>query len=226
MPSLPGLLDCSAHRANLNDRVEKVEVLLRETHQAGLAPEVGQTARGVTMVLLFAAYEQLLTSLCRSLLETASTLRVGVRRLTPGFKVFAVFEKLQGVSATSLNSIWKKHGPEMIEILQGGQVGSLTTTVFPADGSFMRASQVTLFCSLFGLPAPGPVLKEMWGGLDTVVIARNDIAHGTLPADEVGRRYTYDEMLAITYLWKVRWTEFLDLAEQEAAHRDFYRTKR
>ena len=47
-----------------------------------------------------------------------------------------------------------------------------------------------------------------------------------LTADEVGRRYTVDEMRALAYLWQVRWTDFLDVVETSAASRDFYRTRR
>jgi hypothetical protein len=207
--------------------VEKVSELLDAAHAtSATTPDIGSTARGLSIVLLFGAYEQLMRSLCRSLLESASGLRVGVSRLTPGFKLVAVFNNLQGVTDVGPPKVWKKHGPEIISRLESGLAKDISTDIFPHDGSFMRPSQVSLFCSLFGLGDPGPILREVWSRLDSIVIARNDIAHGTLTADEVGRRYSVDEMRALAFLWQVRWTEFLDQVERLGATREFYRRRR
>jgi hypothetical protein len=218
------LLDCGPHRANLQERISKAGEVLDASHPpvAG-RPDVGSAARGLTIVLLYAAYEQLLTSLCRSLLETAASLRVGNKRLRPGLQLFSVFNLLQGAAAVGTPQVWRRHGPELIRTLHSGQVADLPTNLFPRDGSFMKRSQVTLFTDLMGLPHPGPVLKEVWARLDTVVGERNNIAHGNLTADEVGRRYSVVDVQALTYLWGIRWAEFLDAVEQAAATRDFYR---
>lgn len=83
------------------------------------------------------------------------------------------------------------------------QIASKSTAgSFPHDGSYMRRSQVSLFCELLGIGDPGPILREVWSRLDTVVIARNDIAHGTVTPDEVGRRYSVDEVRALAYSGK------------------------
>lgn len=77
----------------------------------------------------------------------------------------------------------------------------------------MKASQVRLFCDLFDLGDPGPVLREVWPQLDTIVDLRNGIAHGRLTPDEVGRNYTHDEVLTLVNLWEIRWLEFIDWIE-------------
>lgn len=225
--SLQPLLSCAQHRQNLVDRVQRASDLLEATHPpaAGRA-DIGSSARGLVIVLLFAAYENLLTALCRSLLEAAASLRIGAKRLRPGFQVFAIANSLKGVFDAGRSTVFTNHGPQIVAQLRAGKARDIDTSIFPHDGSYMRKSQVLLFCELFGLPHPGATLREVWQRLDVVVTERNGIAHGRLTADEVGRNYTVDEMRALTYLWVIRWTEFLDLVEQSAANRNFYRVSR
>jgi hypothetical protein len=219
------LLWCDPHRNDLRDRVEKVRQLLEATHPPlPGGPDVGSAARGLSILLLHAAYEQLLTSLCRSLLESAASLRVGNRRLKPGIRLFSVFTLLEGVTNVTPTTVWKNHGPKVIETLEHGKAAVLPTDLFPKDGSYMKRSQVVLMAGLFGLGDPGTILKEVWARLDTIVTERNSIAHGGVTADEVGRRYSLDDMRVLCNLWELRWSEFLTAAEVAGSNRDFYRT--
>lgn len=215
---------CQLHRSELRDRVDVVRDLLIATNPPVQAtPDVGAEGRGLSIVLLFGAYERLMTSLVQSLLEYVATLRVGSRRLRPGLKVFALFDKVQGLTAAAGPSIWTNHGPAIITLLENGHCSDLRSDLFPKDGSYMRASQVSLVAKLFGMDDPGTILKEVWGRLDTLVVERNGIAHGRLTAGEVGRNYTPAEVHALAYLWCQRWTEFLDHVETKAASRSFFR---
>lgn len=218
------LLSCKTHKSDLSQRVAKACELLDASHPPVTGrPDVGSAARGLSIVLLYAAYEKLLTSLCRSMLETAATLRVGNKRLRPGLRVFSIFNLLHGVTDVGPSQVWKKYGPEVVDALEYGKVKNLPTNLFPRDGSFMKRSQVTLFAELMGLPSPGPILQEVWARLDTVVTERNSIAHGNLTADDVGRNYTITEVTVLAYFWELRWTQFLDAVEAVASIRDFYR---
>jgi hypothetical protein len=175
------------------------------------------------MVMLFASYEKLLRSTCISLLETAASLRVKNSRLHPGLQLFAVYPKLEGLIDAGKKSIWTTHGPAIVSRLGSGDCSEIAASLFPNDGSFMRQSQVELFSNMFGLPHPGGVLLEVWQRLDQVVRDRNAVAHGDETAEQVGRRYTEDEMLALVYFWHLRWGDFVDDVETRGAQRGFYR---
>jgi hypothetical protein len=71
-----------------------------------------------------------------------------------------------------------------------------------------------------------PVLREVWGRLDSIVSERNQIAHGRLTADEVGRNYSIGELMELVQLWRDRWGSFLGWVESKASTRDFFRTRR
>lgn len=86
----------------------------------------------------------------------------------------------------------------------------------------MRQGQVKTICGLFELGDPAPILREVWQELDSVVRDRNAVAHGRETADEVGRRYSEQEILEKLDSWEARWLDFLDWVEAQATQRSFY----
>jgi hypothetical protein len=233
------MFSCAAHKTELENRLQTVEAIL-ETTQAvrdileesgapNSAPgltDISREARGIGIVLLYAAYENLMTSLCRSLLEAAIQLRVGNRRLHPGLQVFAVFNKLQAINAVTAPKIWRGLGLDVVTTITDSRYCTISADVFPNDGTHMKRSQVDTFCRVFDLGDPAPVLREVWGRLDSIVSERNQIAHGQLTADEIGRNYSIGELLELVQLWRDRWGSFLEWVESKASTRDFFRTRR
>ena len=221
------MLDCALHRAEFQQRMSVVRALLAAGHQTGSnpSPDVSKESRGLAILLLYAAYENLLTSLSRSLLEVAVRLRVGNKRLRTGLKIVAVHSKLQSTSASPAAAIWRS-GFELMETLSDGRLCTISPDIFPNDGSNFRRSQVLTFCKVFGLTDPGPILREAWQRLDTIVSERNSIAHGREAPGDVGRRYTQQELNDLVDLWDARWMEFLTWVESTAQSRDFYRMPR
>jgi hypothetical protein len=219
------MLDCTPHRDDLRDRLASVRRLLASTHQ-GLHPDVSREARGLVIVLLYASYEQLLTSLCRSLLETTAALRVGNRRLRPGFQVFAAYSKLQAANVATQSAIWRGHGLDVVKTIADRRFCTISSDVFPYDGTNMKRTQVSTFCNIFELGDPAPILREIWGRLDTIVAERNGIAHGRLRPEEIGRNYSISDLQSLVDLWEKRWNDFLDAVEAKASTRAFYRLAR
>ncbi len=223
------MFDATSHRQELSRRIDAIRRILAVSHPTpSPAPnmDIGREARGLCIVLLFAAYEHLLTSLCRGLLEAASRLRVGNRRLKPGIRLFAVHGDFQAIQASSTGKLWNEYGPRLFQRLEQPRPCSINVDLFPADGSFMKRSQVSLFCRLFDLGDPGAVLKEAWGNLDSIVSQRNAIAHGGQTPEEVGRNYSISDINGLVDSWELRWREFLDHVELSAASRDFFRNRR
>jgi hypothetical protein len=220
------MLDCTAHRAELDDRMMSIRNLLDATHNTAHSPDASREARGLAIVLLYASYEHLLVSVCQSVLEKAGSLRVGNRRLRPGLQLFAAFPKLQAVQAGGSGSIWRGSGMEIVNTIIDRRGCSISPAVFPDDGSHMRRSQVTTVCNLLDFDPPAPILREVWERIDTIVSERNAVAHGRRTADEIGRNYTLLELTTLVDLWELRWKDFLAAAEARASTREFYRLAR
>jgi hypothetical protein len=199
--------------------------MIDATHVSGAhtSPDISREVRGLCVLLLYAAYERLLLSLCRSILETARSLRCGNRRLKPGLRLFAAFSTIQSVNNVSQKQIWKGKGLELVNTLGERKSCTISADVFPTDGSHMRQQQVVTFCELLELGEPGPILKNAWGRLNTIVTQRNEIAHGAKTSEEIGRSYTVGELRDLVDIWELRWGEFIDHVETAASDRDFYR---
>jgi hypothetical protein len=188
------MLSCSIHRDELHKRLSSVNAILDASHPATDGIDISREARGISIVLIYAAYENLLYGLCRSLLEVAVQLRVSNRSLRPGLQVFAAFGKLQAIASINPARIWSGAGHDVIATVTRSDECTISPDLFPTDGSHMRQSQVVTFCKVFDLGHPAPVLQEVWERLDTIVSERNAIAHGRQTPDEVGRNYTIAEV--------------------------------
>jgi hypothetical protein len=220
------MLDCQLHRDDLEYRLTAIRSLITAAHPADVTgPDISRESRGLAVLLLYASYENLLRTLCATLLDTAANLRVGNRRLQPGLKVFAAYPELSAINDAGPTKVWGR-GLAAITRLNDSRNSSINSAIFPNDGTNFRTTQVRTFCEIFGLPDPAPVLREVWSRLDAVVADRNAVAHGTETPDDVGRRYTLLEINGIVDLWDLRWMDFIDWVESAARVRDFYRTSR
>ena len=224
------MINLSLHVIAFQDRIDSAVRLIDETHPRpttstiGTAGPISREARGLVIVLLFGAYENLLSSLTRTLLETALALRVGNRRLRPGFRAFALASSAKSIKDLSEKKLYSHGLPRLVEAADpGGRICTIDPSSFPADGSFMKASQVTLWCELFNISNPHLILYRTWATIDAVVAERNGIAHGRLTAGEVGRRYTEGEIRQLVSDWRDDWLEFLQIVENLGRSRDFYR---
>jgi hypothetical protein len=211
---------------DLNDRILTAVRLIDETHPKGASQQgpISREARGLAIVLLFAAYENLLRTLTRTLLEEAVRLRVGNRRLQPGFRAFALVNSAKSIRDLSQRKVYSHGLPRLVRDADpGGRVCTIDSNSFPDDGSFMKQSQISLWCSLFGIADPHTILRRSWTSVDAVVVQRNEIAHGRETPDDVGRRYTEQEIRLLIVDWHADWLDFLVDVGQRAANRAFFR---
>jgi hypothetical protein len=225
------MIDINFHISDLNERLDSAVRIIDETHpkpQAGkpaITGPISREARGLTVVLVFAAYENLLYSLTRTLLEAATKLRVSNRRLRPGFRAIAMVASAKSLKDASEKKLFSQSLPRLVGTAsQGGRSCTIDTTTFPADGSFMKTTQIEVWCQLFDIPDPNLVLYRTWSVINTIVSERNGVAHGRLTADQVGRNYTEGEIRRLIEDWRQDWTDFLVVVGARASTRDFFRT--
>jgi hypothetical protein len=225
------MINVQLHVNDLNERLDSAVRIIDETHPRvqpnsllAIGP-ISREARGLTVVLVFASYENLLYSLTRTLLEAAIRLRVSNRRLRPGFRAIAMVASVKSVKDASDKKLFSHGLPRIVDTAsQGGRSCTIDTNTFPSDGSFMKKSQISVWCELFNIPNPQIVLHRTWSVIDTVVSERNSVAHGRLTADQVGRGYSEGEIRQLIEDWRMDWTDFLNFVATCASTRDFFRT--
>jgi RiboL-PSP-HEPN len=224
------MISVTRHIAELNDRMDAAILLMDETHSApstGRLPgPAAREARGLVIVTLFAAYENLLRSLTRTLLEGAIRCGVSTKRLQPGIMTFALIDSTTAARDRSSKRLYSDSLPAIINAFHADRrSSSIDSNAFPDDGTFMKSTQVQLWCRLFGIAPPASILRRIWASLDAVVAQRNEVAHGARTASEVGRRYTEAEMRDLIDDWRHDWTAFLSLVGIRASTRDFFRVR-
>jgi hypothetical protein len=218
------LLDLSSVRDEFSERMDAVDRVLTVSHRSPTGIE--RDARGMAIVLMFAAYERLLFELAKALNATASGLRVGNRRLRPGFRALALHDRAKSLHDSAPSRFYVKTLVSLLETADQARGSTLASTTFPDDGSYMRSSQVRVWCNVYGIEGPELILARIWQNLDAVVVDRNAIAHGRLRADEVGRERSLDDIRRLAGDWRGAWTDFVDHVEKCGNSRDFYRTPR
>lgn len=222
------MISVTPHRQALQQRIDVVVSLIDETHPS--LPAVGmisREARGLAIVLLFAAYEELLKSLTRTILETVVRLRISNSRLQPGLRAFAIQNAAKSLRSVGEKRLHVKAIPSIIELIgRTDQTPTVSPSDFPDDGSFMKQSQVEVWARTFQVGPPGAILKRVWNSIDGVVAQRNEIAHGATTPQDVGRRYTEQEMRTLISNWSSDWDDFLVHVEGCASTRDFFRVPR
>ena len=217
------MLDLTRHRGELEDRLKSArDLVISGELTANQTMDISRETRGLAVVLIFAAYENLLKSMCTSVLEEVAASRAGNRRLKPGYKVFATATSFQGLFDAGSKHLWTGRGFELMELVHSSTKLTVSTTSFPSDGSYMKRSQVKVICDLFEFGNPASIMGRMWSVIDTIVKQRNAVAHGQLRADEVGRRYTYLELLALIEDWRGAWLDFLNWVESQCKSSDFF----
>lgn len=220
------MISVQLHLDDLQDRIDVADRLIDETHPGGGGSgPISREARGLVIVLLFAAYENLLTSLTRTLLEGAIRCRVNNGRLRPGFRAFALESVAKSLRNVSEKKVYVSALPKIVEAaLPGGRRCTLDPSSFPSDGSFMRRSQIQLWCRMFDVPDPHLLLHRTWMTIDTVVSERNGVAHGRMTPEEVGRGYTEGDIRKLVSDWHSDWHDFLTDVGVRGQSRDFFRT--
>lgn len=113
-----------------------------------------KTAKGISFVFLFSAYEQLLKGTVRAVLETANSYRGKLKNMQDGFIAAALNSSFRSYADAS-NVKTKIGNARDVRSLLDSCVRDLKfTDYFPDDGSYMKSTQVRTICCLFDLGGP------------------------------------------------------------------------
>lgn len=213
-------------RLEFNDQMDLADELLAVGNKTVTLANLGisRETRGLTMVILFAAYEKLLRSLAREILETTTTYRGYRRNLAPGIRALSLSGAVSSVKDSSKKNLWSQ-GVAAIDADLSSPASSLNTSAFPETGTFMDEWQLSVYCKTFGITNWGAALQSAKPLIEEIRQARNDVAHGDQTAREVGRNTSIGDMQAKVAAWRGGWNRFLDLVEIQAAQSSFFKVK-
>ena len=127
-----------------------------------------KTAKGISFVFLFSAYEQLLKGTVRAVLETANSYRGKLKNMQDGFIAAALNSSFRSYADAS-NVKTKIGNARDVRSLLDSYVRDLKfTDYFPDDGSYMKSTQVRTICYLiWGTP------RQFWEELGVISMTSN-----------------------------------------------------
>lgn len=175
-------------------RVQEARLLLSLCASGDVSADIARTIRGHIFVTLHGMYEQCLSECVYTAIDLANRLAIPVSNMKHGLQLLALLPQFQGYRDCSMERSWLR-GTKILAESVSDAPGSLPI-VFPADGSFMKPSQLELIWSLFDIPGDPWPDSRLIGRIHEIVDARNDVAHGSLAASERGARLSDSEMLS------------------------------
>lgn len=181
-----------------SDRISQVAAMVRAIEDAELrsgmaVSSITRAAKGLVFVVLYAAYEYCVHQAFRATVLALNAHSVPHRQLAPGALALALDSECSTLRDKVVERAWE----DRLSLFQKSRDASPATirdSVFPADGSHMRAGQLRTLQVLFGVPNPLLPHPRMATRINELVEHRNAIAHGRERAEDVGGRYTVDEL--------------------------------
>lgn len=183
---------------------------------------LSKTAKGISFVFLFSAYEQLLKGTVRAVLETANSYRGKLKNMQDGFIAAALNSSFRSY-ADAANVKTKIGNVKGVRSSLDSYVRDLKfTDYFPDDGSYMKSTQVRTICNLFDLGDPAPILGRAWSHIDDFQDKRNAIAHGSVLPSTIGENYSALDIETFHTEWRSSWVGFAEHIEKESLNPRFW----
>lgn len=184
-------------RAEVDDRFLLIQQILNtlghiET-DSSFPPDVPRTLKGLVFVQLYAVYEHCVCNAVQAALRSVNRQALSLRELRHELLAMALDDGCKSLSNCGTERMW----PVRVMLLgksRSAEAAEIPENLFPADGSHYRIGQLRTIWTLFGMASPEVPDNRLIGRIDELVELRNGIAHGRLRAEEVGRRFSLNDL--------------------------------
>ncbi len=125
-------------------------------------------------------------------LTAIANLGIELRELHPGLLSLALHDNLRSIKDSTANQ-WRARR-ELFESLQARLSSDINVESFPADGTHYRRTQIETIWVVFGIKTRIVPDRRLLPLIDEVVEHRNAVAHGREKPEDIGGRYTSQEI--------------------------------
>lgn len=186
------VFDAIADRRLSSQRTVALIKTLEETYQTPVA----SAWKGLAFVQLYATYEYAVRSGVQATLVAVRGSGVEIRALRRDLLALVLDANWESVSMSGRPRVW---GSRMALIAKMDSIDSSATLrddLFPTDGSHYRISQLQTIWRIFSIDAPIVPEPRLMGRIEELVENRNAISHGRHTPEEVGGRYSWQDISA------------------------------
>lgn len=192
----------------MNAAALKTEIALRIQSASAFAALVGQlesdpalsawaatarTGKGLICVQLYAIYEYSLVKVIQEGIAALNAFAIPLKEIRHECLALALDAECKSLADVGPKKVWENR-LALFSSARGATVSVISDSMFPFDGSHMRAAQLRTIWTLFGISEPIVPESKMMGWIDEMVEHRNAVAHGRETPEVVGGRYTIGEL--------------------------------
>jgi hypothetical protein len=181
-----------ALRAEIDSRFSAMASFFNATK--GFTGDDEMAAKGLMFVQAYAVYEYTVCSVVQIAIDALKSHNHRLREVSPSLLTLFLDPELSSLRDVGGKSVWDRRLQLFERAFSKDRVDISAGTGVPHDGSHFRYTQLEMIFRVFGinrLPVPRrahiPRINEAVGH-------RNQIAHGSETAVDVGRRYTRSEI--------------------------------
>ena len=156
--------------------------------------DLAATAKGLMFIQVYAAYEYTVKGVVRTAIESINSHRHRMIDISPPLLTLYLDPELSSLRDCGRRHVWSARRAIFERAFSADFVTLPTDTGPPTDGSHYRASHLVIILSVFNIRRRPARKMQHLTRINEVVNHRNEIAHGTDTAENVGRRYTRAEI--------------------------------
>lgn len=177
-------------RTEVEARFQLAEALFKASR--GFKGDVGLAAKGMIFVQVYAAYEYTVKSVVRTAIDAINAHETKMNDMRPTILAIYLHPELTSLRDIGEKSVWEARLALFDKAFSS--VAASSNGVVPHDGSHYRYSALELVFKVFGISRLPVRRRSHMPRINEVVENRNQIAHGSERAEDIGRRYTRSDI--------------------------------
>ncbi len=156
--------------------------------------DVAATAKGMVFVQIYAVYEFTVGGIIQAAIDAMNSQGYKLKEIRPSLMTLFLDPEFSSLKDAGQRNIWKARLKIFERAFSEDQLSFSSDAPVPSDGSHYRHTHLIMIFSVFGIKRLPARRRIHLYRIDEIVDHRNQIAHGSETAAEVGRRYTRSEI--------------------------------
>lgn len=182
-------------QSDIESRFAVVRSFFRATQN--FKGDLAASAKGLAFVQIYAIYEFTVRSVVQTSIDSINAHGTLLKDISPSLMALYLDPELSALKDCGIKNIWSNRLKIFQRAFSNEPVYVQNGTGPPNDGSHYRHTNLLTIFEVFGIRRLPVRRRRHLFRIDEVVDNRNQIAHGSETAEEVGRRYTRQEISRI-----------------------------
>jgi hypothetical protein len=177
-------------RAEVESRFLLAEAVFKATR--AFKGDVSLAAKGMMFVQVYAVYEYTVKSAVQAAIDAINTHGTRLDDMRPELLCIFLHPELSSLRDVGEKGVWAAR----LQLFDRAfsRVEATSNLIVPHDGSHYRYSALELIFRVFGINRLPVRRRAHISRINEVVENRNQIAHGSERAEDIGRRYTREDI--------------------------------